>query len=365
MTDLSRVILTGGGTGGHLYPGLAVAEEIRTRCPDCEILFVGSERGLERRIIREAGFDHLSTPVMTSNDLFRAPFRFTLNYWKSRRLAQRTLREFSPQIVVGLGGFASVPVVRAAQRAEIPTLLLEQNIVPGRATRWLMKRANCVCHSFEDAARLCSPSDRQVVTGNPVRREITALLASELRVSKTPNPTILILGGSLGSVSVNRMWFAAVRKLASELASCRIFHQTGESDCRSARQTYNELGLSAISEPFFEILPTIYRQTDFVISRAGATTLAELACAGLPAILIPYPNSIGDHQVKNAQFYAARNAVRIVEESNRTDDASPALSEAIRDFLSDDLAEKRHAMRELAQPHAAANVLDQILRLIG
>lgn len=365
MTDLSRVIFTGGGTGGHLYPGLAVAEEIRARCPDCDILFVGSERGLERRIIREAGFDHLSTPVMTSNDLSRAPLRFSLNYWKSRRLSQQTLREFSPQIVVGLGGFASVPVVRAAQRAGLPTLLLEQNTVPGRATRWLMKRANCVCHSFDAAARLCSPSDRQLVTGNPVRREITGLLASELRMKKSQNPTILILGGSQGSVSVNRMWIAAARQLAGELSACRIFHQTGEADCRRTRQTYNELGLSAITEPFFEILPTIYRQSDFVVSRAGATTLAELACAGLPAILIPYPNSIGDHQIKNAQFYVARNAARIVDEPKSPQEASPDFCDAIRSFISDDLTEMQQAMRELAQPHAAANVLDQILRLIG
>ena len=364
MTDLLRVIFTGGGTGGHLNPGIAVADEIRARFPACDIMFVGSERSLERRIIREAGYDHFSTPIMSSTDLKRSPLRFAINYWKSRRLAKKTLLEVAPQIVIGLGGFASLPIVRSAQSAGIPTLLLEQNIVPGRATRWLMKRTERVCHSFEAAARLCSPPEKQFVTGNPVRREIATLLATELRVKKTPNPTILILGGSQGSVSVNRIWFSALKQLSRELSSCRVFHQTGEADCRLARQTYNDFGISAISEPYFEILPTIYQQSDFVISRAGATTLAELACAGLPAILIPFPNSIGDHQVKNALHFAEQGAAVMIEQTGKPSDDSDSLCEAIRAFLTDDSKHSQQAMRELAHPDAATNVLDQILRLI-
>jgi UDP-N-acetylglucosamine--N-acetylmuramyl-(pentapeptide) pyrophosphoryl-undecaprenol N-acetylglucosamine transferase len=364
VADLLRAILTGGGSGGHLYPGLAVAEAIRTRFPECELLFVGSERGLERRIIREAGYEHVTTPMMPSTDLLRAPFRFGFNYWKSHRLAQRLLREFPVQIAIGLGGFASLPVIRSAQRAGTPTLLLEQNIVLGRATRWLMKRAGAVCHSFQAAAEAGRPADRQIVTGNPVRREIAALHTADLAADRPHTPTILVLGGSQGSLSVNRMWLSAVRELTDELGSCRIFHQAGEADFRNARTVYNELGLSAISEPFFEILPTIYRQTDFVIARAGATTLAELACAGLPAILIPYPRSIGDHQAKIARFYAEQGAAVVVEQTNAVLDNPRPLTAAVREFLEADLTPRRKAMRSLARPDAAARVIEAIIKLI-
>ena len=355
MNRFERIVLTGGGTGGHLFPGLAVAQSIRERAPECQILFVGSERGVEQRIIKEAGFAHQALPIRSSAELKRAPISFALAYWKSSRIAKQFLREFAPQAVVGLGGFASVPVVKAAQKRKIPTVLLEQNIVPGRATRWLMKRANRVCQAFEQARE---DDPRHIVTGNPVRKEIAALIANSLSEASRQVRTILILGGSQGARSLNRLWLETARTLRSELSGCSLFHQTGHDDCEMVRETYQELGLSTISEPFFEVLPTLYRQSDLAISRAGATTLAELACAGIPAVLVPYPNSLGDHQWKNARFFADRNAARVVEESGST------LTETVRQFLKADLLPWRQAMQTLAQPAATSRVVEVLEELL-
>ncbi|MBD3675144.1 MAG: undecaprenyldiphospho-muramoylpentapeptide beta-N-acetylglucosaminyltransferase [Planctomycetaceae bacterium] len=360
MADLKRILFTGGGTGGHLFPGLALVEELKRRFPDLTPLFVGSERGLEKRILREAGIRHESLPVRSSADLKRAPISFLWSYEKARQAAKKILLTTQPEVVIGLGGFASVPVVRAAQRLKIPTLLPEKNTVMGRANRWLQRRATKVCHAFQQSLPTGGNPEKHQVTGNPVRKEIQALLGRETR--REGVQTILILGGSQGAQAVNRMWLSAVEALGDELNSRQIIHQTGDLDCEMIREKYRERGFSSIAEPFFEVLPTLYRQADLVISRAGATTLAELACAGVPAILIPYPNSVGDHQLKNAQLFAETGAASIVSQTSETEETL-ALVDAIEKRLTEPLSEMRKAMRSQAKPDAARQIVDLLIEL--
>lgn len=361
MVELKRAIFTGGGTGGHLFPGLAVVEEFQDRYPKFKPLFVGSERGIEKRILKEAGFRHQSLPIRSSSDLKQAPLSFLSSYWKSQRIAREVIRTFEPEVVVGLGGFASVPVIRAAQSMRIPTVLLEQNTVLGRANKWLMKRASKVCHSFEASLPAGKVSHQHVVTGNPVRKEIQALFNRDKRSSNVQ--TILVLGGSQGAQAVNRMWLSVVNEMGAELNSLQIIHQTGEFDCEMVREEYRERGFSSITEPFFEVLPTLYRQADLVISRAGATTLAELACAGLPAVLIPYPKSVGDHQQKNAELFASRGAAQIALQSS-PDDSNSDLKQIVNDLINQPLSEMQSAMHSLAKPNAAKQVVDLIEEVI-
>jgi UDP-N-acetylglucosamine--N-acetylmuramyl-(pentapeptide) pyrophosphoryl-undecaprenol N-acetylglucosamine transferase len=362
VTDLKRAIFTGGGTGGHLFPGLAVVEELRDRFPDFTPWFVGSERGIEKRILKEAGLRHQSLPIRSSSDLRRAPISFLRSYWQSKQLAAKTLEKFRPEVVIGLGGFASVPVVRAAQAMRIPTLLLEQNTVLGRANKWLMNRADKVCHSFEESVPTGANLQKHIVTGNPVRKVIQELVSRE-RQSSTVQ-TILILGGSQGAQAVNRIWLSVVQELGAELDSLQIIHQTGESDCEMVREEYRQRGFSSITEPFFEVLPTLYRQADLVISRAGATTLAEVACAGIPAILIPYHNSVGDHQQKNAELFATSGAAKIVIQTAENEESSE-LTVIISKLLNQPLTDMQQAIRTLAKPDAAKHVVDLVTEIIG
>jgi UDP-N-acetylglucosamine--N-acetylmuramyl-(pentapeptide) pyrophosphoryl-undecaprenol N-acetylglucosamine transferase len=358
VAELKRAIFTGGGTGGHLFPGLAVVEELRDRFPDFTPLFVGSERGIEKRILKEAGLRHQSLPIRSSSDLRYAPISFLKSYWQSKQLAAKTLKEFKPDVVIGLGGFASVPVVRAAQAMRIPTLLLEQNTVLGRANKWLMNRATKVCHSFEESVPTRADLNKHVVTGNPVRKEVQTLLARKMKFATLQ--TILILGGSQGAQPVNRMWLSVVKEMGAELDSLQIIHQTGELDCVMIREEYRQRGFSSITEPFFEVLPTLYRQADLVISRAGATTLAEIACAGIPAILIPYPHSVGDHQQKNAELFAASGAAKVVLQTSENQNSSE-LTAIISTLLNQPLTEMQQAMRKLAKPDAATHVVDVLV----
>lgn len=377
MTGLRRVVFAGGGTGGHLFPGIAVMEELKTRHADLEVLFVGSERSAERRILREAHLPHESLSILPASDLMRRPFQFVRGYLKSRKLARRLVRSFKPQAIVGLGGFASVPVVQAGYSSRIPCVLLEQNIVAGRATTWLSKRATTVCHSFEESIPQIESRVKHVVAGNPVRKEVIELTEPLLEPDSDPNQpdpsgvlahantvrTILVLGGSQGAYAVNEMWLECVAQMQEQFNSLQILHQTGESECDWVRKSYERLGMSAIAEPFFEFLPTLYRQADLVISRAGGTTLAELACAGLPAILIPYPDSVNDHQLKNAEYFALAGGCRIVRQPKQGEPST--LPKVVASVMNELLDVMRSAMYSKAKPDAALKVADEIEAVVN
>lgn len=370
MTASRTFLFAGGGTGGHLFPGLAVAEELRRRDPDVRILFAGSGRAIEREILAATGYDHIVLPSESTAVLRRRPWRFAWNTLRALAGARRLLRDARPAVVIGLGGFASVPVVWMAARRGVPTVLLEQNTIPGRATRWLSRRATLVCVSFEETARFLPQGTHTAVTGNPVRPQIAGLADTpsprdESQSGPDARPILLVLGGSQGATGINDAMMTAAELRREELRGWQIVHQTGPRQVDAVRAQYERLGLSAVVEPFFSDLSEWYRRAMVVVSRAGATTLAELACAGCPAMLVPYPEAVGDHQTHNAQVFAAAGAAVIVPQQSSPHITAESLSRALETLLRapDTRARMGEAMRRLARPRAADDVARRVWEL--
>jgi len=390
---MDRFVFAGGGSGGHLFPAIAVARELRTRWPDCEITFVGSSRTVEGHILGGEPFDRRVIPAAATTDLKRNPLRFAWRHWQGYRDALRWLREIRPRVVIGCGGYASVPAALAANRLGIPLVLLEQNVVPGRATSWLARRARAVCTSFEATAGHLPRGTRVEFTGNPLRAEIAALVTRlperagwpGLEQRETPaethpgfpldqprprqsslqnnsGPTLVVLGGSQGAASVNAIVVDFVSEHIDTLAGWRVLHQTGAHDESAVRERYRKLSFDADVHAFLSDMAAAYGRADLVISRAGATTLAELACAKLPAILIPYPRSVRDHQRLNAEAFTRTGAAVIA-----TDGSPSELAAALLPLLAD--PERRRAMSArmaaLARTDATQRVAEVVVAASG
>jgi len=353
-------LLAGGGTGGHLFPGVAVAEELAARDPQARLVFVGSDRVLEKTLFHGRNWEHHPLPVESLGTLKRNPIAFGIRNLRAFAAAWRLIREIKPSAVVGLGGYASAPVVWAAARHRIPILLLEQNRIAGRTNRWLSRWACEVCVSFPETTGL-SPRSDVVVTGNPVRQEIRSL---SVGISPSTQRDILILGGSQGADRLNELVVAASPMVRPELAGWRIVHQTGPRQVDRVRDAYRRLGIEAVVEPFFQQMSSCYGSAGLVISRAGATTLAELTCCGLPMILVPYPAAADDHQRANAAWMRDYGAAEIVEQE--TEASVSELSRAWMRLLTD--TEHRQALanasRTLGRPEAAATIAERILRRV-
>ncbi len=290
--------------------------------------------------------------------------RFSARLALSYHAASRLVRSLRPDVIVGLGGFTSVPVGIAASWHGVPLVLLEQNIVPGRATSFLSRLADEICVSFAETRGSLRTCGTTIVTGNPVRASVLQTTEGSPRstCSDTPNrQTLLILGGSQGAAGVNSMVLSTIGRLGAQLSGWRIVHQTGERDAARIRAGYRQLGMTAEVAAYYDDLPARYRDAQIVISRAGATTLAELACCGLPAILIPYPQSTKNHQQKNAEHFACADASRVVTEgSGAAYDLELALQPLVR--AEDRRGVMSAAMRRLARPDAAAAVANIVLR---
>lgn len=360
-----RYVFAGGGTGGHLFPGIAVATDLRQRDPLTEVAFIGSEREIERQIIAQHGYAHHVLEIEPSTSLRRRPLRFLWKNWRATRQAAKLLKDFRPSAVIGLGGFASVPVVIAASRLGIPIVLLEQNVVPGRATRWLSRRAAAVCLSLPLREPGLPTDVITHLTGNPVRTDIAALIDErpEAHPNQTDAPVLLVLGGSQGSLAVNAVMCEVAARQPETLAGWKIIHQTGATDRDAVAGRYQQLGVDAQVEAFFGDPTDLYRRARLVVARAGATTLAEVACAGIPAILIPYPDSIGDHQLHNARWFATQGAARIVSQQGPPAGFTARLAEELAELLGapEQRQQMRIAMRHLARPNAAAEVGQVVL----
>jgi len=359
-----RVVVAGGGTGGHLYPGIAVARELVRREPEAQISFAGTKRGIESRVIPREGFplDVLrsvgirgASPVAYAKGVALIPLSLA-DAW--RILSRRT-----PDVVVGVGGYSSGPVVLAAVLRRIPTLLLEQNAVPGLTNRSLARLVDAAAVTFEETVTYFGR--RGFVTGNPVRAEFLESSDDAAGTSAHRGATrVLIFGGSQGAHAINMAMVEAAPKLAARHGGLAITHQTGERDLEHVRDSYRKSGLQARVEPFLFTMDREIKIADFVVSRAGATTLAELTAAGKPAVLIPLPTAADDHQRKNAEVLARAGAAEVLEQRMLTGDR---LAERILALASD--VGRRQAMgraaRTLAKPHAARDIADRVLVLAG
>jgi len=367
VTTRNCYLFAGGGTGGHLTPGLAVAAELVKCDSACRVVFAGSDRGLERKLLGAAGYEHYALPVESSWMLRRNPVRFAWRNWRAFQMASRLVAQESPRAVIGLGGFASVPGVMASLRRGLPTVILEQNAVAGRATRFFNRRVGAVCVTFDEARSRLAPDARVFVTGNPVREAIASLDGAGPPRDSARSRTLLILGGSQGAESVNAAVLTLLARRPCCLEGWQFVHQTGDSQFAQMRSAYRDSGRPHVVEPFFDDLAGWYSRATIAISRAGATTLAELACAGCPAILLPYPHAADDHQLANARIFESAGAAVVVAGDKAAPVAKERLSQAV-ETLADSperLFSMRKAMLGLARPDATRKVCEVLQSVIA
>jgi len=350
-----KILFAGGGTGGHLFSGIAVAEEIRRQYPKAEVLFVGTPLGLESNIVPKAGFQLeliKATPLKGSGLLLRlrSLFRLPQAYVQSKKI----LKRFKPDIVIGIGGYASGPVTLAAHFQGIFTAIIEQNAHPGFTNRQLARFVDRVFLSFKRAGEFFDPK-KTVLSGNPVR-----LFSSEKAISSPGKFTVFVMGGSQGAHVLNESVVAALPRMKSSASRLHFIHQTGTKDFTRVKDTYEANGFSADVFSFREDLSDAYSRSVLALCRAGAGTITELTLHGLPAILVPYPYAADDHQLHNANVMVKEGAAELVLNK----DLNGALvAERILYYMDEPELLKKMGEKasHLARPHAAREVLDHCL----
>jgi UDP-N-acetylglucosamine--N-acetylmuramyl-(pentapeptide) pyrophosphoryl-undecaprenol N-acetylglucosamine transferase len=360
-----RLVIAGGGTGGHLYPGIALAREIKRRDPHAVIVFVGTATGVEPRVVPREGFplELIRVAGLKGKSGFERLKGFVvlpaaaLDAW-------RVISRHKPDVVVGLGGFSSGPILMAAVIRGYPTMLLEQNALPGVTNRLLARVVRAAAVSYEEALKFFPGTG--FVTGNPVRPEFfqQAKEDDDRRDAPQPAVRVLIFGGSQGAHAINMAMVEAAPRLAAASDRLAIVHQTGERDLELVRTAYGRAGLQARVEAFLFEMDREMTAADLVVCRAGATTLSELAAVGRPAVLIPLPTAADDHQRKNAEVFVRAGGAELLDQRGLTGEL---LAETIVQIARDPERRARmsEANRRLARPDAAARIADRVWQLAG
>ncbi len=357
---MNRVILTTGGTGGHIFPALAVAEELRERYPGIRLLFVGGERGPEGGWAADAGLEFHALPV--SGVLGRSWRALGILWWLPRSVLRSMIiiRSFKPDVVLGLGGYAGFSAVLAAWMLRVPTAIHEQNGLPGMANRLLGRLVRKVLLSLPDDHHLFD-ARKVVVTGNPLRTAIRQLRTAQPE-GDSPRRNVLILGGSQGAKALNQAVLDSLDGFREERIS--LWHQTGPADFERVSREYERSGWDQVRvEPFINNVAEAYAWADLVVCRAGATTLAELTVMGKPSILIPFPYATNNHQMLNARQLEQAGAALVLVESYL---AQVQLWTVIKDLLDipGKLRDMRKAAWELGRPEAGADVVQELEGLV-
>ncbi len=363
---LNRVILSGGGTGGHIFPALSIANEIKKRNPGCEILFVGALGRMEMEKIPAAGYKIIGLPVM---GFPRKPslqiFRFFVSLLKSASLARKIVTNFNPQIAIGVGGFASGPLLRAAAKKRVPTLIQEQNSYAGITNKLLSKKVKTICVAYDKMERYF-PKEKIIFTGNPVRENLIQNLTANQEALKyfglgEKDRVILIVGGSLGARSINN----SVLKNLAEIArsGVKIIWQTGAYYFEQIQNELNgEKPGNLQIHKFITRMDLAYSAANLVISRAGAGTISELCLVAKPAILIPSPNVSEDHQTKNALALVDKDAALMVRDSEIDEKLFTMAFDVVTDLKRcENLARQ---IKTLAKPDATKAIVDEVEKLI-
>jgi|TARA_B110000091_G_scaffold212685_1_gene259983 UDP-N-acetylglucosamine--N-acetylmuramyl-(pentapeptide) pyrophosphoryl-undecaprenol N-acetylglucosamine transferase len=360
MKQSINVLLSGGGTGGHIYPAIAIANELKSRFPKANFLFVGAKGRMEMEKVAQNGYEikglwisGIQRSLSIKNLSF--PFKLLSSLWNANKI----VKKFKPTIVIGTGGFASGPTLYMANRKNIPTLIQEQNSFPGITNKLLAKKAHKICVAYDKLDRFF-PIDKIIITGNPVRDE---LLNLESFISDNPfqldksNKTLLVLGGSLGARKINQLiesqldWFVK--------NGIQLIWQTGKLYYNDYKK-YDELeGIQIHS--FLNNMNEAYTSADFIISRAGASSISELCIVGKPTIFIPSPNVAENHQVKNAESIVGKHGAIMIEEENLSD-----FQIQFEELLNNDKKQKElsRSIKKLALPNATKEIVDEILKLI-
>ena len=354
-----RVLIAGGGTGGHLYPGIAVAEELKRRDPLHEVSFVGTARGLESRVVPALGFpfDRIRSAGLKGKSLAALARGISL-LPLSALDAWGVVSRRRPHVVVGVGGYSSGPVLLVAALRGIPTLLMEQNTAPGFTNRRLARWVRAAAVSYEQT--LAYFPGTGFVSGNPVRREFLRQTGARDDAAATEGPMrVLIMGGSQGARAINDALVAAAPTLAARGVSLSVTHQTGLRDVERVRAAYRQAGLAATVEAFFDDMDARMRAADLVVARAGASTLAELTVLGRASLLVPLPTAADDHQRKNAHVLAEAGASEVIDEGDLTGDR---MAQALAGLATNHDRRARMAARAraLGKPDAAARVADRV-----
>ncbi|MCM4155849.1 undecaprenyldiphospho-muramoylpentapeptide beta-N-acetylglucosaminyltransferase [Gramella sp. AN32] len=357
-----KVILSGGGTGGHIYPAIAIADEIMRRFPKADILFVGAKDRMEMEKVPQAGYkieglwiSGLERKLSFKNLQF--PFKLLSSLAKSRKIIQR----FKPNVVIGTGGFASGPLLKVANSKGIPTLIQEQNSLPGITNRLLSKSANIICAAYEEVKKVF-PSEKTIITGNPVRKDL--LNVDNLRSEGTEyfklNPakkTVLVLGGSLGARRINTLIEKNLKKFQTE--NVQLIWQVG----KLYYSEYKKYGSSnVITKEFINRMDLAYAAADVIISRAGAGSVSELCIVGKPVVFIPSPNVAEDHQTKNAQSISGKNAAMLLKESELKQKFETDFFSLLKNDQK--LEEYSANIKKLARPNATSAIVDEVEKLI-
>ena len=355
-----RIIIAAGGTGGHIFPGVAIAREFRRREPTTEILFVGTARGLETKIVPREGFvlELIRVGALKGVSVFER-IKSLAELPMSLVAALRILRRFKPDVVVGVGGYSSGPTLLVAALSRIPTMVVEPNAMPGFTNRMLARFVDAAALSFADAQKYFGR--RGVVTGNPVRLDFARLS----RKTRGERLNVLIFGGSQGARAINNAVIASLPQLVAKKNRLAITHQTGERDFEIVKRAYADAGFDDASvKPFIHDMADQFERADLLICRSGATTAAEVAAAGKAAIFIPFPFATDDHQRRNAEAFVQVGAGRMILQKDLTPERLfEELNRLIEDPQKIDRMEE--FSRALGRPDSTERAVDLAMSLVG
>lgn len=360
-------LVSGGGTGGHIFPALSIANEIRRRMPDANILFVGAEGRMEMERVPAAGYEIKGLPVagFDRRHLLKN-VKVVCKLVKSLMLAKKILKDFKPDIAIGVGGYASGPMLKEAQKHGIPTLLQEQNSYAGVTNKLLAAKADCICVAYEGMERFF-PKDKIVMTGNPVRRNLLECTVTEEEARKAfgldpEKKTILVIGGSLGARTVNDSIIGGLGKIAAE-AGVQVIWQSGKNYDERCREALKQSGATNVVQmAFVNNMDMAYRAADLVVSRAGASSISELQLLGKPSILVPSPNVAEDHQTKNALALVNKQAALLVKDVEAGDKLVDAMLATVNQ--PELLASLGANVQKMALRDAAEHIVDHVMQLV-
>ncbi len=356
-----RIVIAGGGTGGHLFPAIAIAEEFLKRSKKNDIIFIGTKRGLENRVLNGMGFRLHTIDVegLKGKNVMNA-FKSLIRIPRSIRQSFSLIREFDPHLVIGVGGYASGPALFAAWMIGYKTTIAEQNALPGFTNKILGKFADKIFLSFAETQRWF-PEEKIIITGNPVRGGFGERSENIERNDRRFN--LLVFGGSQGASSINKAMIDSLEYLKMEKGSIRIVHQTGERDCEAVSLAYRNHDMDAVVVSFIDDMVSAYRDADLLVYRAGATTIAEITASGKAAVLIPYPHAVGNHQELNARVLVSAGAVDMILEQDLN---GKLLAEKITELANNPrkVGEMGENAARIGNRRAAEDIVDACLELI-
>ena len=362
-----RIIISGGGTGGHIFPALSIADAIRAKHPDAKILFVGADNRMEMQRVPDAGYDIVGLPIagFDRKNLLKN-FKVLWKIFKSQRMAKKIIKKFAPQAAVGVGGYASGPTLKMAASMGIPTLIQEQNSYAGVTNKILSKGARMICVAYDGMERFF-PHDRIKFTGNPVRKNLLEMRANRKEAMKEMGldenkKCVLIVGGSLGARSINEGIIASLEKIR-ENKDIQFVWQTGKLYFEEMKARAAEAGKpeNLIITDFVSNMANALSAANLVVSRAGAGSISEFALLGKAVILVPSPNVSEDHQTKNAMALVDKDAAIYVADANVKEELIEKAIETVHDEMKISLLEAN--IIKMGKPNAASEIADEVLRL--